>query len=64
MMRQIQKQVAAARSASKRLAIASAEQKNESLDAIAHALRDQKSLILEQNRKDLADGKKPASPPP
>ncbi|WP_188429536.1 glutamate-5-semialdehyde dehydrogenase [Kroppenstedtia guangzhouensis] len=57
-MRQIQKQVAAARSASKRLAIASAEQKNESLDAIAHALRDQKSLILEQNRKDLADGKK------
>ncbi|EGK13371.1 gamma-glutamyl phosphate reductase [Desmospora sp. 8437] len=58
MMSQIEKQAAAARSASKRLAIASAEQKNESLQAIARALRHRKSRILEQNREDLAAGEK------
>lgn len=58
MMSQIEKQAAAARSASKRLAIASAEQKNESLQAIARALRNRKSRILEQNREDLAAGEK------
>ncbi|QKI83742.1 glutamate-5-semialdehyde dehydrogenase [Kroppenstedtia eburnea] len=57
-MSQIEKQAAAARSASKRLAIASAEQKNESLQAIARALRNRKSRILEQNREDLAAGEK------
>lgn len=58
MMNSIQKQAATARSASKNLAIASAEQKNESLYAIARALRHRKALILEQNQEDLNAGAK------
>lgn len=57
-MSDVQRKAEAARTASKKLAPTTEDQKNEALQVVARALRDQKGRILEQNKEDLAAGEK------